>query len=83
MNKESPKSPLSGYTSSVHKVIETAIEKNDLDFFYRLYLTRMAELSLTGQGKEFIEYAKSSLDDSQNSLFMAKGFEAIYFDSLF
>ena len=37
----------------------------------------MAELSLTGQGKEFIEYAKSSLDDSQNSLFMAKGFEAI------
>lgn len=77
VNKESPKSPLSGYTSSVHKVIETAIEKNDLDFFYRLYLTRMAELSLTGQGKEFIEYAKSSLDDSQNSLFMAKGFEAI------
>ena len=42
-------------------------EKNDLDFFYRLYLTRMAELSLTGQGKEFIEYAKSSLDESQNS----------------
>jgi hypothetical protein len=61
----------------VHKIIETAIEKNDLDFFYRLYLTRMAELSLSGQGKEFIEYAKSSLDDSQNSLFMAKGFEAI------
>jgi hypothetical protein len=83
VNKESPKSPLSGYTRSVHKVIETAIEKNDLDFFYRLYLTRMAELSLTGQGKEFIEYAKSSLDDSQNSLFMANGFEAIYFDSLF
>jgi hypothetical protein len=61
----------------VHKIIETAIEKNDLDFFYRLYLTRIAELSLTGQGKEFTEYAKSSLDDTQNSLFMAKGFEAI------
>lgn len=70
-------SPLPGYTSSVHKIIETAIAKNDLDFFYRLYLTRMAELSLRGQGKEFTEYAKSSLDDSENSLFMAKGFEAI------
>ena len=77
MSKESTKSPLPGYASSVHKIIETAIEKNDLDFFYRLYLTRIAELSLTGQGKEFIEYAKSSLDESQNSLFMAKGFEAI------
>jgi len=77
VSKESTKSPLPGYTSSVHKIIETAIEKNDLDFFYRLYLTRIAELSLTGQGKEFIEYAKSSLDESQNSLFMAKGFEAI------
>ena len=77
MSKDDAKSPLPGYSSSVHKIIETAIEKNDLDFFYRLYLTRMAELSLSGQGKEFIEYAKSSLDDSQNSLFMAKGFEAI------
>lgn len=77
MSKDAAKSPLPGYSSSVHKIIETAIEKNDLDFFYRLYLTRMAELSLTGQGKEFIEYAKSSLDESQNSLFMAKGFEAI------
>jgi LuxR family transcriptional regulator, maltose regulon positive regulatory protein len=77
VSKESTKSPLPGYASSVHKIIETAIEKNDLDFFYRLYLTRIAELSLTGQGKEFIEYAKSSLDESQNSLFMAKGFEAI------
>jgi len=71
------KSPLPGFADGVHKIIETAIEKNDLDFFYRLYLTRMAELSLTGQGKEFIEYAKSSLDESENSLFMAKGFEAI------
>ena len=77
VSKETAKSPLPEYASSVHKIIETAIEKKDLDFFYRLYLTRIAELSLTGQGKEFIEYAKSSLDDSQNSLFMAKGFEAI------
>ena len=77
VSKDPSKSPLPGYASSVHKIIETAIEKNDLDFFYRLYLTRMAELSLTGQGKEFTEYAKSSLDESENSLFMAKGFEAI------
>ena len=77
MSKDTAKSPRPGYSSSVHKIIETAIERNDLDFFYRLYLTRMAELSLSGQGKEFIEYAKSSLDESQNSLFMAKGFEAI------
>ena len=77
VNYEAPKSPLPDYTDGVHKIIETAIEKNDLDFFYRLYLTRMAELSLTGQGKEFIDYAKSALDDSQNSLIMAKGFEAI------
>ena len=77
VSKDATKSPLPGFTSSVHKIIETAIEKNDLDFFYRLYLTRMAELSLTGQGQEFIEYAKSSLDDSQSSVFMAKGFEAI------
>ena len=77
VNHEAAKSPLPGFANGVHKIIETAIEKNDLDFFYRLYLTRMAELSLTGQGKEFIEYAKSSLDESENSLFMAKGFEAI------
>lgn len=70
-------SPLPDFTDSVHRIIENAIEKNDLDFFYRLYLTRMAELSLTGQGKEFIEFAKSSLDQSPSSLFMAKGFEAI------
>ena len=77
VSNESRTSPLPGFSDSVHKIIETAIENNDLDFFYRLYLTRIAELSLTGQGKEFIEYAKSSLDESQNSLFMAKGFEAI------
>ena len=77
MSKDASKSPLPGYKSSVHKIIETAIEKNDLDFFYRLYLTRLAELSLTGQGKEFIEFATSSLDETENSLFMARGFEAI------
>jgi LuxR family maltose regulon positive regulatory protein len=77
VSSDASKSPLPGFASSVQKIIETAIEKNDLDFFYRLYLTRMAELSLTGQGKEFIEYAKSSLDESENSLFMARGFEAI------
>ena len=77
MSKETIKSPLPGFTSGVHKIIETAIENNDLDFFYRLYLTRMAELSLTGQGQEFIKHAKSSLDDSPNSLLMAQGFEAI------
>jgi hypothetical protein len=54
VSKDAAKSPLPGYSNSVHKIIETAIEKNDLEFFYRLYLTRMAELSLTGQGKEFI-----------------------------
>ena len=45
VNNEAANSPLPGYTDGVHKIIETAIEKNDLDFFYRLYLTRMAELS--------------------------------------
>lgn len=77
MSKDPAQSPLPEFRGSVQKIIETAIEQNDLDFFYRLYLTRMAELSLTGQGKEFIKYAKSPLDDSQNSLLMAKGFEAI------
>jgi len=76
VSSDASKSPLPAFASSVQKIIETAIEKNDLDFFYRLYLTRMAELSLTGQGKEFIEYAKSSLDESENSLFMARGFES-------
>lgn len=71
------KSPLPDFTNSVHKIIETAMEKNDLDFFYRLYLTRIAELSLTGQGEEFIKFAKSSLDASPNSLLMGQGFEAI------
>lgn len=77
VSSESRTSPLPGFSDSVHKIIETAIENNDLDFFYRLYLTRIAELSLTGQGQEFIKYAKSSLDDSQNSFLMAQGFEAI------
>ena len=77
VSNESRISPLPGFSESVHKIIETAIENKDLDFFYRLYLTRIAELSLTGQGQEFIKYAKSSLDDSQNSFLMAQGFEAI------
>jgi len=77
VSTEASSSPLPGFANSVRKIIETAIEQNDLDFFYRLYLTRMAELSLTGQGEEFIKFAKSSLDDSQNSFFMAQGFEAI------
>ena len=71
------KSPLPGFSTAVQKIIENAIEKKDLDFFYRLYLTRMAELSLTGQGKEFIAHASSSLDDSSSSMYMSKGFEAI------
>ena len=71
------KSPLPGFSTGVQKIIENAIEKKDLDFFYRLYLTRMAELSLTGQGKEFIAHASSSLDDSLGSMYMSKGFEAI------
>ena len=77
MSKEQSKSPLPGFTDGVHKIIDNAIKSNDLDFFYRLYLTRMAELSLNGQGKEFIKHAKSALDESPASLFMAKGFEAI------
>ena len=74
---EASNSPLPSFANSVRNVIDTAIEKNDLDFFYRLYLTRMAELSLTGQGEEFIKFAKTSLDDSQNSFLMAQGFKAI------
>lgn len=77
MSKEQSKSPLPGFTDGVHKIIDNAIKSNDLDFFYRLYLTRMAELSLNGQGKDFIKHAKSALDESPASLFMAKGFEAI------
>ena len=77
MSNEQSKSPLPGFTDGVHKIIDNAIKSNDLDFFYRLYLTRMAELSLNGQGKEFINHAKSALDESPASLFMAKGFEAI------
>lgn len=77
MSKEQSKSPLPSFTDGVHKIIDNAIKSNDLDFFYRLYLTRMAELSLSGQGKEFIEHARSALDESPASLFMTKGFEAI------
>jgi DNA-binding CsgD family transcriptional regulator len=77
VSNESIKSPLPGFSDGVHKIIDNAIKNNDLDFFYRLYLTKMAELSLTGQGKEFTTHAKSALDDSPSSLFMSKGFEAI------
>ena len=63
MSKEQSKSPLPGFTDGIHKIIDNAIKSNDLDFFYRLYLTRMAELSLTGQGKEFIECRPFSLTD--------------------
>ena len=71
------KSPLPDFTSGAQKVIENAIKNNDVEFFYRLYLTKMVELSMTGQGKEFIEHAKTALDNSENSLYMSKGFEAI------
>ena len=71
------KSPLPDFTSGAQKVIETAIKNNDVEFFYRLYLTKMVELSMTGQGKEFIEHTKTALDNSENSLYMSKGFEAI------
>ena len=71
------KSPLPDFTNGAQKVIETAIKNNDLEFFYRLYLTKLAELSMTGQGNEFIAHAKTALDNSENSLYMSKGFEAI------
>lgn len=71
------KSPLPEFTAGAAKIIETAIEKNDIDFFYKLYLAKMVELSLTGKGKEFIEFSKSGIDDSPTGLIMAQGFEAI------
>ncbi|MGI9171495.1 MAG: response regulator transcription factor [Candidatus Nanopelagicus sp.] len=77
MSNNSIKSPLPDFTSGAQKIIEKAIEENDVDFFYRLYLTKMVELSMTGQGTEFIKHAKTALDNSENSLFMSKGFEAI------
>ena len=70
-------SPLPDFTNGAQKVIETAIKNNDLEFFYRLYLTKLAELSMTGQGNEFMAHAKTALDNSENSLYMSKGFEAI------
>ena len=77
MNPKAIKSPLPEFTAGAAKIIETAIEKNDLNFFYKLYLAKMVELSLTGKGKEFIEFSKSGIDDSPSGLIMAKGFEAI------
>jgi ATP/maltotriose-dependent transcriptional regulator MalT len=77
VSSEPIKSPLPGFSAGAQKLIETAIEKNDLEFFYKLYLSKMVELSLTGRGKEFYEHSKSGLGDSPNELLMAKGFEAI------
>ena len=77
MSNEPIKSPLPGFSSGAQKLIETAIEKNDLEFFYKLYLSKMVELSLTGRGREFYEHSVSGIDDSPNGLLMAKGFEAI------
>ena len=71
------KSPLPEFTAGASKIIEAGIEKKDLEFFYKLYLAKMVELSLTGKGKEFIEFSKSGIDDSPSGLIMAKGFEAI------
>jgi len=48
-----------------------------MEFFYKLYLARLAELSLTGKGKEFYQHAMSSIDDSPAGQIMAKGFEAL------
>lgn len=77
MNPKAIKSPLPDFAAGAAKIIETAIEKKDLEFFYKLYLAKMVELSLTGKGKEFIEFSKSGIDDSPSGLIMAKGFEAI------
>jgi len=77
VNPKAIKSPLPDFAAGAAKIIETAIEKKDLEFFYKLYLAKMVELSLTGKGKEFIEFSKSGIDDSPSGLIMAKGFEAI------
>jgi DNA-binding CsgD family transcriptional regulator len=77
VSSEPSKSPLPGFSTGAQRLIEKAIEKNDLEFFYKLYLSKMVELSLTGRGKEFYEHSISALDDSPNSLLMAKGFQAI------
>lgn len=77
VSKNQIESPLPGFSQGAQKVIQSAIEKNDLDFFYKMYLAKLAELSLTGKGREFYEHAMSSIDDSPVGVFMAKGFEAI------
>ncbi len=48
-----------------------------MEFFYKLYLARLAELSLTGKGKEFYQHAMSSIDDLPAGQIIAKGFEAL------
>lgn len=77
VRKDQIESPLPGFAQGAQKVIQTAISNNDLEFFYKMYLAKLAELSLTGKGKEFYEHAMSSIDDSPVGIFMAKGFEAI------
>jgi DNA-binding CsgD family transcriptional regulator len=77
VSNSSIQSPLPGFSSGAQKLIENAIAKNDMEFFYKLYLARLAELSLTGKGKEFYQHAMSSIDDSPAGQIMAKGFEAL------
>ena len=77
MSKDQIASPLPGFAQGAQKVIQSAISNNDLEFFYKMYLAKLAELSLTGKGKEFYEHAMSSIDDSPVGVFMAMGFEAI------
>lgn len=77
MSSEKIKSPLPAFSAGAQKVIETAISKNDVNYFYKLYISRMIELSLTGKGQEFYEFSKSGIDDSPTGLLMAQGFEAI------
>ena len=71
------KSPLPGFSAGAQKIIEKAIEKNDLEFFYSLYLSRLVELSLTGRGKDFYDYAKTATDETPAGPLMARGFEAL------
>lgn len=77
VSKDQIASPLPGFAQGAQKVIQSAISNNDLEFFYKMYLAKLAELSLTGKGKEFYEHAMSSIDDSPVGVFMAMGFEAI------
>ena len=77
MKTQAITSPLPGFSDGAQKIIENAIANQDIEYFYKLYISRMIELSLTGKGKEFFEFSKSGIDDSPSGLIMAKGFEAI------